>query len=70
VRDRRLPGLDFAGLGYTAEAIGQKGPNGVARSSPRALRGNPPDPPGTCPIRRRAGPLFEIEAEGVTVIGI
>jgi len=64
-----FPGLDFAGLGYTAEAVGQKAYNGVAVLARVPFevthRGLPGLPDGDAQAR-----YIEIEADGVTVIGI
>jgi exodeoxyribonuclease III len=64
-----FPALNFAGLGYTGEAVGQKAYNGVAVLSRvpftvvhRALPGLPD---GDAQAR-----YIEIEAAGTTVIGI
>ncbi len=64
-----FPGLDFAGLGYKAEAVGQKAYNGVAVLSRipfvvtlRRLPGLPEDD-----LQAR---YIEIEATGVTIVGI
>jgi len=65
----QFPALTFHGLGYQSEAVGQKSYNGVAALSRvpfkvhhRALPGLPADD--------AQSRYIEIEAEGVTVIGI
>jgi exodeoxyribonuclease-3 len=64
-----FPALTFRGLGYDSEVVGQKSYNGVAALSRvpfkvvhRALPGLPPDD--------AQSRYIEIEAAGVTVIGI
>jgi exodeoxyribonuclease-3 len=64
-----FPALPFHGLGYTAEAVGQKSYNGVAvlaripfTVTHRALPGLPPDD--------TQARYLEIEADGITLIGI
>ena len=64
-----FPALPFHGLGYTAEAVGQKSYNGVAvlarvpfTVTHRTLPGLPPDD--------AQARYLEIEADGITLIGI
>ncbi|MBV9115997.1 MAG: endonuclease/exonuclease/phosphatase family protein, partial [Acetobacteraceae bacterium] len=64
-----FPALNFASLGYTAEAVGQKTYNGVAvlarvpfAVTSRALPGLPEDD--------AQARYVEIEAEGITIAGI
>jgi exodeoxyribonuclease III len=64
-----FPALPFHGLGYKAEAVGQKSYNGVAvlarvpfTVTHRALPGLPPDD--------AQARYLEIEADGITLIGI
>ncbi len=64
-----FPGLNFTGLGYVAEAVGQKAYNGVAvlarvpfTVTHRRLPGLPEDD-----VQAR---YIEIEAAGITLIGI
>ena len=64
-----FPGLNFRGLGYTAEAVGQKAYNGVAVLSRIPFRVTQRRLPGLT-VEDSQARYIEVEADGLTVAGI
>jgi exodeoxyribonuclease-3 len=65
-----FPALEFAGLGYTAEAVGQKSYNGVAVLGRIPFRVTQRSLPGLSAEDAAAARYIEVEADGLTAAGI